>query len=349
MSPHGSSTVVERRAEGVLVETRRTCYFVPGIELEAGDGAVAEVGMLPRPAGRLRLRVGDSVDIVRDLAPVSPDAGPARIGCSLPQVFDDVRAGHRVYFDDGKIGGVAESATADVIRVRVTEAGPAGARLRAEKGINLPDTTLRLPALTDEDLEHLPFVAAHADVVGLSFVRQASDVRLLQVNLDRLGAQDLGIILKIETVAGFENLPAILATALVSPSVGVMIARGDLAVEAGYERLAEVQEEILWLCEAAHVPVIWATQVLDTLARTGRPSRAEVTDAAMSGRAECVMLNKGPYVVEAISLLSEILHRMEAHQSKRSSLLRRLHAWDSAFGLPDADPTARDASFPDAR
>ncbi len=83
-------------------------------------------------------------------------------------------------------------------------------------------------------------------------------------------------MLKIETVPAFENLPDLLLTALANERVGVMIARGDLAVEAGYERLAEVQEEILWLCEAAHVPVIWATEVLDSLAKTGRPSRAEV-------------------------------------------------------------------------
>jgi len=79
-----------------------------------------------------------------------------------------------------------------------------------------------------------------------------------------------------------------------------MIARGDLLVEIGYERLAEVQEEILWLCEAAHVPVIWATQVLEGLAQKGLPSRAEITDAAMGVRAECVMLNKGPHIIEAV-------------------------------------------------
>ena len=89
--------------------------------------------------------------------------------------------------------------------------------------------------------------------------------------------------------------------------------------------MAEVQEEILWLCEAAHVPVIWATQVLDTLARTGRPSRAEVTDAAMAVRAECVMLNKGPFVVDAVRALDDILRRMEQHQYKKHSLYRRLH------------------------
>ena len=82
-----------------------------------------------------------------------------------------------------------------------------------------------------------------------------------------------------------------------------MIARGDLAVEVGFERLAEVQEEILWLCEAAHVPVIWATQVLESVAQTGQPSRAEVTDAAMAERAECVMLNKGPHIGEAVRAL----------------------------------------------
>ena len=113
---------------------------------------------------------------------------------------------------------------------------------------------------------------------------------------------------------------------------GVMIARGDLAVECGYERLAEGQEEILWACEAAHVPVVWATQVLETLARTGQPSRAEITDAAMGVRAEFVMLNKGPHVREAIRALDDILRRMQLHQSKKRPLLRALKAWRRAPG-----------------
>jgi pyruvate kinase len=104
-----------------------------------------------------------------------------------------------------------------------------------------------------------------------------------------------------------------------------MIARGDLAVECGYERLAEVQEEILWICEAAHLPVVWATQVLESLAKKGQASRAEITDAAMGERAECVMLNKGPHIVAAVSALDDILRRMQDHQSKKSSRLRSLH------------------------
>ena len=104
-----------------------------------------------------------------------------------------------------------------------------------------------------------------------------------------------------------------------------MIARGDLAVEMGWERLAEVQEEILWLAEAAHLPVIWATQVLETMTKHGMPSRAEITDAAMGERAECVMLNKGPHILDAIAALDDILARMQAHQHKKRSMLRKLH------------------------
>ena len=125
-----------------------------------------------------------------------------------------------------------------------------------------------------------------------------------------------------------------------------MIARGDLAVEVGYERLAEFQEEILWLCEAAHLPVIWATEVLDQLARTGQPSRAEVTDAAMAQRAECVMLNKGPHVDTAIVVLDDILRRMSGHQRKKTALLRPLRSWDEP--APDSDgrrPTAGRSSI----
>ena len=115
-----------------------------------------------------------------------------------------------------------------------------------------------------------------------------------------------------------------LLRAMSMPSCGVMIARGDLAVEMGFARLAEVQEEILWLSEAAHVPVIWATQVLENLAKHGAPTRAEITDAAMGRRAECVMLNKGPYIVEAVKTLDDILRRMRGHQVKKGSMLREL-------------------------
>jgi pyruvate kinase len=163
-------------------------------------------------------------------------------------------------------------------------------------------------------------------------VQHPRDVESLHSALRELGAAKVGVVLKIETRRAFENLPELLLAAMRSDSVGIMIARGDLAVECGYERLAEVQEEVLWLAEAAHLPVIWATQVLESLAKTGLPSRAEITDAAAGVRAECVMLNKGPHIVETIRVLDGILRRMEAHQDKKRPLLLELASWRGADG-----------------
>jgi pyruvate kinase len=155
-------------------------------------------------------------------------------------------------------------------------------------------------------------------------VRRPEDVLELQHELAARGKSDVGINLKIESRQGFDQLPLIMIAALRHHPVGIMVARGDLAVEVGFERLAEIQEEILWLSEAAHIPVTWATQVLETLAKTGTPSRAEVTDAAMGVRAECVMLNKGEHIVDTVRFLDHILHRMQAHHLKKRSMLRGL-------------------------
>jgi pyruvate kinase len=204
------------------------------------------------------------------------------------------------------------------------------AHLKAGKGINLPDTDLPISAITDRDAADLPTVVKLADLVDMSFVRTPGDVERLLDELDRLDDHRLGVVLKIETRRGFEQLPQLLLTAMRRPRVGVMIARGDLAVECGYERLAELQEEILWLCEAAHLPVIWATQVLEQLAKTGIPSRAEISDAAMSERAECAMLNKGPYLDDALTMLDDIMRRMAEHHYKKNALLRPLQSWAAA-------------------
>jgi pyruvate kinase len=325
-------------------ETVQTAYVTPETVLQLhrhggrGKGAArrCRVGGILAPEGYLLLRRGDVLRLTRSLRPgknaVTDQNGrvtaPATIGCTLPQVFTRVRAGDRVWLDDGRIGGVVRSADRSAVTVEITAARPQGDRLRGEKGINLPDTDLGLSALSNKDREDLRFIARHAHLVGLSFAQRTEDILELQSQLRNLGRPDLGVVLKIETRRGFEMLPDLLLAAMHGPAVGVMIARGDLALECGYERLAEVQEEILWLCEAAHLPVVWATQVLDGLARTGAPSRAEITDAAMGERAECVMLNKGPHILEAMRVLDDILRRMEEHQDKKSPRLRRLRWWE---------------------
>lgn len=137
----------------------------------------------------------------------------------------------------------------------------------------------------------------------------------------------MALVAKIETQLAIRNLPELIVQGAGVQPMAVMIARGDLAVEVGARRLSELQEEILWLCEAAHVPVVWATQVLDTFVRKGTRHRAELTDAAMAERAECVMLNKGPYITDAVSLLDDVLAAMEGHQFKKTSRLRALRSW----------------------
>lgn len=329
---------------GFWAEARQTVYFIPGLEVQQtrrtgwkkksrGVLAKARIGKLPALAQALLLRQDDILVLTRANTPGKPAVRkksgeivvPAQISVSLPQILDHAKPGDPVWFDDGKIGGVISSVNEEAVSVKITQARQEGEKLGAEKGINLPETQIDISALTENDLLALPFIVEHAAMIGYSFVRTEAHVHELLDRLEELKGPPLGLILKIETRKAFENLPNLILAAMRTRSVGIMIARGDLAVECGFQRLAEIQEEILWFCEAAHVPVIWATQVLESLAKKGIPSRSEITDAAMGERAECVMLNKGPYSVAAVRALADILHRMQAHQEKKRSMLRQLH------------------------
>jgi pyruvate kinase len=336
--------VVESQGEkGAWATCFDTAYLGPETRLTMSSGKrrwETKLKRLPTTALRITLSKGEHLILARSLEPgrseVRDEKGSvvekARIGCTLPEAFACARTGQPIWFDDGKIGGIIRAVDGTSMDVEITQTRKPRQALASDKGINLPETTLTLSALTPKDKQDLPFVVANADMVALSFVRSPEDVAHLEQELTRLGAaRSFGKVLKIETNAGFENLPGILLSSYGSRPVGVMLARGDLAIEAGYVRLAELQEEILWVCEAAHLPVIWATQVLETLTKKGLPSRAEITDAAMAERAECVMLNKGPFVVEAVGVLDDILRRMEGHQRKKSPTLRSL-GLSRAFG-----------------
>src|SRR6478609_1760305 len=305
------------------VQIRRGKKHKDDVTLAVGD--MADVA--------IDVRAGDTLLLTkRDVAGTAPERDhkgrvetPGVVSCTLPDALEHLEVGHRVLFDDGKIQAVVERVkNSGGFALRVVRTDRPISKLRGQKGINLPDTRITVPALSDDDLKALAFVVRRADAVSLSFVRSVEDIHALHEELAQLGNASLGVVLKIETRAGFENLASLLLEGLRRPPLGVMIARGDLAVEVGFERLAELQDEILWLCEAAHVPAIWATQVLDTLARTGVPSRAEVTDASASVAAECVMLNKGAFIHEAVAVLSGILRRMENHRYKKRSLFRKL-------------------------
>jgi pyruvate kinase len=262
-----------------------------------------------------------------------------QVSCSIPEILDQLEVDHTVWIDDGKIGTVVlnthytDGQGHQGVLLQVKQVKPNGAKLKPDKGLNFPDTILQIDPLTQKDRQDLDFVATHADLIGYSFVQTAADIRHLQRELQqRLGDRSTvpGIIAKIETPIAVRHLPELIVQTAGTQPFGVMIARGDLAIEIGYQRMAEIQEEILWICEAAHVPVIWATQVLESLVKTGVPSRGEITDAAMAERAECVMLNKGEFILAAVKILDDVLIRMQAHQLKKTAQLRALHSWQSA-------------------
>ena len=247
----------------------------------------------------------------------------AHISCTLPQVFSNVKVDEPVYFDDGKIEGFIKEVNSDHLLIEITTTKKNGGKLKADKGINLPESNLEIDGLTDKDKTDVKFIAKYADAVNFSFVNNKHDVEDLLNEFKKLDAS-LGIILKVETKKAFKNLPSIILKAMENYPIGVMIARGDLAIETGWKNFAIIQEEIMRICEAAHIPDIWATQVLENLAKKGVPTRSEITDAALAQRAECVMLNKGWYIDKAVKMLDKILCKMQKQQKKKSNLMPKL-------------------------
>ncbi len=327
--------VIERTSPVLVrVSLERTAYLQEGMELRAAYGKVFSVGPVsPQPVD-VRMKAGDLLHLYRDpqrLGHCAQGKNPAGISCTLPQVLDYVRPGHRVFIDDGKIAALVRAAQDEYLELEITAPQGIPIRLRSEKGLNFPDSTIELPALTPQDRQDLLFVVKHANAVGLSFVHRPADLDDLRAALEELGHPDLGIVVKIETREAIHRLAQFLLAGLALPKLGVMIARGDLAVEVGFENLSLVQEDILCLCEAAHVPVIWATQVLETLAKRGMPARAEITDAAMGQRAECVMLNKGEHVIEAVKTLAELLSSEERHRIKKRQVFRDITVQHGVF------------------
>jgi pyruvate kinase len=235
-------------------------------------------------------------------------------------------------FDDGLFEAIVEVPGDQVATLRMVRVSASKPNLKPEKGINFPDTELSVRCLTEYDKSIIPFAQSYADILGFSFVRSAADIAELQELIGGESGKKLPLVLKIETFEAVQNFPSLLLQGMKEPFFGVMIARGDLAVEIGFERLSEIQEEILWLCEAAHVPVIWATQVLETMNKSGLATRSEATDAVRAAQAECVMLNKGKYLLTVLATLQDILQRSGGHHVKKRYVFRPLKIAERFLG-----------------
>jgi len=176
--------------------------------------------------------------------------------------------------------------------------------------------------MTDEDRAILPEIVRTADIIAPSYVRSAEDLTeildAIEKEIDVAASEsedpaavnarirNLGVMLKIESEECYNDLPNVVTELLRHRNSGVMIARGDLAMELRFSRMSEAREQIMDVANAAHIPTIFATQVLETMAKSGLPSRAEITDADVALRTQGVMLNKGTHIPDAISILNRI-------------------------------------------
>lgn len=273
--------------------------------------------------GKVKIRVGDLIwlsDSQEGFEKNEVVISPNEAG-----IIASLQMKERVYFDDGIIKGLVIKIEPNKVGVKIIRDSSEKGIIKQGKGINFPDSTLNIPSLTEYDISCLPFICRHADLIGYSFVRNKKDIEYLFAQLETINRKHPHLILKIETPSAVAELPSLLLAAMKKPVFGVMIARGDLAVEVGFERMGELQNEILWICESAHVPVIWATQVLETLNKTGIATRSEITDAMQASGSECVMLNKGKYTIKTLETLSNIFERSQGHHNKKRATFRKLN------------------------
>lgn len=267
---------------------------------------------------------GDTLTVVMD-----PDfeATGTSVGTTWPTMIDDVQIGEVVLFADGALSG-------SVTAVRPGSPGEvdiqidAGGSLGSHKGINLPQTKIQAPALTEKDIADLAVgVKAGVDYVALSFVRHADDVRLLREHLDRLGQRDLPVVAKIEKPEALDHIAEILAEVQ-----GIMVARGDLGVELPLEQVPVAQKQLIKAANKAGVPVITATQMLDSMERNPRPTRAETTDVANAilDGTDAVMLSGetsiGKFPLEAVRVMKRISAEVESSRFHKSRDLSKVTA-----------------------
>jgi pyruvate kinase len=303
-------------------------------EKDNAENRLLKIGRIaPQPTDML-VKSGDRILLRKKEASAGSDKFPftrniqhgkyiaGEVACNLPEILESVQVGHHVYIDDGKVSSIVRSSTDEYLELEILSPSDTTAKIKPEKGLNFPDSNLNLPALTSEDVDNLNFIVKNATAAGLSFVHSPDDIKNLHEKLFSIEKPDFGIIAKVETSDAVTNLAKVLLAGLDLPNFGILIARGDLAVEMGFENLPSIQEDILCMCEAAHIPVILATQVLETMAKSGLPTRAEMIDAAFGQRAECVMLNKGKHILEAVKMLSLILESEERRHLKKRQLFR---------------------------
>jgi len=255
--------------------------------------------------GSVRLSEGQSFTLTPEVC----QGNAERVSVSYPKLARDLKVGDTLLLDDGAIHvQVKRLWPGNQIESVVTQEG----ELSSRRGINVPGVNLSLPPLTQKDLEDIDFAIRHnIDFLALSFVQSANDVQTLKTIL-AAKSSDIAVIAKIEMSGGLEDIEAIVAEA-----DGVMVARGDMALEMSYKEVPIAQKRIIAICRKSAVPVITATQMLESMVEASRPTRAEVTDVANAvfDGTDALMLSAetaiGQYPVQVIQTMTNIAIRAE--------------------------------------
>ena len=237
------------------------------------------------------------------------DNQPHTVPIDYPYLAEEAETGAEVLLDDGLLELKIETIQGNAVQCRIIEGGI----LKSRKGVNLPSLTLRLPSLTEKDEQDLDFgISQGIDWVSLSFVRRAEDVQALKALLVEKGAAEIPVIAKIEKPQAIANLESI-----INECDGLMVARGDLGVEMNPERVPILQKQIIRMCNQKCIPVITATQMLDSMIHNARPTRAEASDVANAiiDGTDAVMLSGesavGKFPIKAVQMLSKIASDVE--------------------------------------
>jgi pyruvate kinase len=268
------------------------------------QGPKIRVGHLPEK--EMVLTAGTQVKLL----PIDQYQGePNTIPIDYPYLAEESQKGTQVLLDDGLLELKIESVVGPAVICQVV----AGGILKSRKGVNLPSLNLRLPSMTEKDQADLKFgLSQGIDWVSLSFVRKVEDIRALKHFLKEHNAEDVPVIAKIEKPQAVANLISI-----VTESNGIMVARGDLGVEISPEKVPMLQKQIIGLCNLKNIPVITATQMLESMIREPVPTRAEASDVAnaIADGTDAIMLSGesavGKYPVKAIEIMSRIAKEVE--------------------------------------
>ena len=312
---HGNRIINIRKASKELGKTVAILLDTKGPEIRTGTMA----------AGKVDIEKGQSINISMD---ETVKGTKDVFAITYPDLINDVHVGSKILLDDGLVELEVTAILKDKNELE-TKALNSGV-LKDKKGVNVPNVSVNLPGMTDKDASDILFgIEQGVDYIAASFIRRASDVLSIREHLDKNGGKDIQIISKIENQEGVDNLDAILQV-----SDGIMVARGDLGVEIPPEDVPIVQKSMIQKCNLAGKPVITATQMLDSMERNPRPTRAEASDVANAifDGTDAIMLSgetaAGDYPVQAVQTMHNIAIKTEANLDHKAILDKRTKSSD---------------------